>query len=124
MRQLRYNKVVIPSYSRCSPKLKKARGYLYSSEASAHISIQDFLAHYWPNHLSTRSNVSRITQPCFIIGKTSTVEIHATQPKKDDRELAKMGTKYFSERFPPNHWYDYQNREHQRCRFQIQVVVS
>ncbi|YP_004927478.1 hypothetical protein BrnapMp013 (mitochondrion) [Brassica napus] len=114
MRQLRYNKVVI-RYSRCSPNLKKARGYLYSSEASAHISIQDFLAHYWPNHLSTRSNVSRIAQTCFIIGKTSTMEIHATQPKKDDRELAKMGAKYFFERFPPNHWYDSVHRSYFRC---------
>uniref|UniRef100_F6HXM6 Uncharacterized protein n=1 Tax=Vitis vinifera TaxID=29760 RepID=F6HXM6_VITVI len=32
----------------------------------------------------------------FIIGKMSTVEIHATQPKKDDGELPEMGTKYFS----------------------------
>jgi hypothetical protein len=27
------------------------------------------------------------------------MEIHATQPKKDDRELAEMGTKYFSRDF-------------------------
>ena len=33
---------------------------------------------------------------CFIIGKTSTMEIHATQPKKDNGELAEMSTKYFS----------------------------
>ena len=33
---------------------------LYDTETSAYITIQYFLAHYWPNHLGTRSNVSRI----------------------------------------------------------------
>ena len=28
--------------------------------------------------------------------KINTMKIHATQPKKDDRELAEMGTKNFS----------------------------
>ena len=45
---------------------------------------------------SMQSKELIITQPGFIIRKTSTVEVHATQPKKDDGELTEMGTKDFS----------------------------
>jgi len=39
---------------------KKPGGYLYSSETPTHITIQYFLAHYWPNYLGARPNMSKI----------------------------------------------------------------
>jgi len=39
-------------------KDEKTRGSFSSSETPAHITMKSFLAHYWPNHLGTRPNVS------------------------------------------------------------------
>ena len=43
-----------------SPEIEQSRGDLNTVEASPHIAIQNALTNDWPNHLSTRLNVSRI----------------------------------------------------------------
>ena len=51
------------------PQLKQSRCDLNPLESTPDVTIQYFLAYYWPNYLGTGFDVSGISQPCFIIGE-------------------------------------------------------
>src|SRR6478672_3408072 len=76
----------------CTPNVEQARGNLNAVEAAADISVQNLLTNNRPNNLGARLNPSGIREPSFIVGKPSAMEIHATQPDKDDGQVAKVST--------------------------------
>ena len=59
-------------------------------EAGTDITVENFLAKYGPNHLSTGLHVGGVGKPTGVVGEASTVIEGAAQPNEDDGQVAEM----------------------------------
>ncbi len=72
------------------PHMEEAGGDLNAVEPGTHVSIEDFLAENGPHHLRRRLDVQGIGQPTGVVGEARSMEEGATQPDKDDGQMAEV----------------------------------
>lgn len=85
--------LILGGNPRSPPQMEQARSNLNTLETAADIAIEDVLTNDVPHYLSAGLDANGVREPGYIIRKFCPVEIHATEPDKNNAQMPKVSRK-------------------------------